>query len=68
MNKKERTKIYFDFLKKRTALAKKSIDLSVYRPKAEKVLSPKVIAIKKAINDGDFGCKREAVYNLVNIY
>ena len=66
MNKKERTKVYFNFLKKRTALAKKKIDLSRYQPppKKKEIFIDKAIAIRDTIRDGNFGCNTESVYNL----
>ena len=64
MNKKERKKLYFNFLKKQTDLAREKIDLSIYQFELKKEYSSKALAIKDSIAS-NFGCNEEEVYNLV---
>ena len=69
MNKKARQKVYHEFLKKRTELAAKTIDLSRYmkKPAPKKKYSDKAKKIREAIVDGEFGCNEGAVYKLAGV-
>jgi len=66
MNKTQRKKMYFEFLKKQTELARSKVSIP-YHQEDQGKYSEKAKEISRLIKDADFGCQTDTVYELMKV-